>query len=314
MAHTLTDEAKKACVQLVEAWNAKRIDQYIRVHYDDNDLLRVSKVICGIHDDTFPFPPLAIIKELRAVDLLSVEESERYWEIEITLTQDLRDAVNSNFKHPQGTHGTQVNIHVTGDVGGINAAGGDIFHNYPSGLNDKDRNVAQSRNHAESPSPSRIRTDDQIRKAMEHIDYEYWMLHEAFRRMGEIRFVKGAEGSAPRPQDLGLHNALLESLLLHARNLNEFFSRTGKPDDILFVHILDVRELDRPLDPAIITRMNKFLTHVTYERLQVENRGWKLREMVAAIDDTMREFVQAVDSDGTRRHLIPPELRRRLEP
>lgn len=111
--------------------------------------------------------------------------------------------------------------------------------------------------------------EDLARDAM-HVDYEIWMLMSAHERLAGIH---------PGPSDEIARRALLESCLLHVRNLLEFF-RTSKPhgDDLRAVDYFEdsspAKDEVTALEPSRgswedrrMREVHKALAHI------VENRG-----------------------------------------
>jgi hypothetical protein len=90
-------------------------------------------------------------------------------------------------------------------------------------------------------------------------------------------------------------NALLESTLLHSRNLLGFFEQfTRHKDDVLaedfgFAH----RTIN--IDPEYRRRLNKDLSHLTYSRLSrntLEDKFWDYNQLVYPILDRSKEFFE----------------------
>jgi len=109
----------------------------------------------------------------------------------------------------------------------------------------------------------RERTEVELLKAAEHVDYEVWMMEEMAPLQG---------GSSPA--DPVTDNAYLESFVIHVRNLIYFLNPEGKikprEDDILALDFTGGAsnwknsrpEIWQRLDDAY-TRVNKLAAHLT---------------------------------------------------
>ena len=129
--------------------------------------------------------------------------------------------------------------------------------------------------------------------ASAHLLYEGEML-EATRRVLASGVTAGSL----------LNNAVLESFLVHARNLVHFFyPQNPFKTDVLAEHYFESGQWDsiRPEMPEplekIRTRANKELAHLTYERLSVmpKEKHWYFDEIHEAIIHLLRVFTDNVD-------------------
>ena len=96
---------------------------------------------------------------------------------------------------------------------------------------------------------------------------------------------------AKKDRDQVRLNAALESLLIHARNIRDFFNAQGRTNDILAIDFLDrnirvrmtyLRRNKKRLDRAI--------AHLSYSRSRIK-KNWDVRLIVSEIDDSMRRFI-----------------------
>lgn len=108
--------------------------------------------------------------------------------------------------------------------------------------------------------------------------YELRMLHDYVQSYKHIEIIR---------------NAVLESALVHTRNLLDFFNRNPTPkNDILACHFVD--------DPPRLTYVeglrddiNKSLNHLTYSCVKPgKEYVWELDKIQKEIDDAHAKFVQ----------------------
>ncbi|PYP88926.1 MAG: hypothetical protein DMG65_14460 [Candidatus Angelobacter sp. Gp1-AA117] len=130
--------------------------------------------------------------------------------------------------------------------------------------------------------------------ALRHISYEIKMLRE-------LADALQGKGVGPRT----LNNALLESFLIHYRNLYDFFypefpSRKRLPHDVAASDYLPNPkqwrkrrpDLDRKRVVENRERVNCLLAHLTLRRLKYKNRSWPDRKMANTIEALIEEFVK----------------------
>jgi hypothetical protein len=104
--------------------------------------------------------------------------------------------------------------------------------------------------------------------------------------------------------DKVLHDALLESFLLHARNLYEFFNPTqfikGKEDSVIADDFLDVPNSLGKADISSFDKdkANNLLTHISYSRAAeyLDDEGWPYLKIQEEINTAMKIFVEKVDN------------------
>jgi hypothetical protein len=114
-----------------------------------------------------------------------------------------------------------------------------------------------------------------LRSAAGHVAYELRMWQWAANLLN---------GIGPEQQNTPERNALIESYLLHLRNLIEFFRSEGrKTDDVvalLYVPRWNVGDYGSSLESAWVS-LNKRLNHITMERLNksawpIVEHSWQL--------------------------------------
>ncbi len=78
-------------------------------------------------------------------------------------------------------------------------------------------------------------TQDQLREGALHITYELGMMRFALGLPKGIRVLPDPPG-----WKMGVQNLIIETMLLHARNVSEFLypRKSARPDDIQAVHYL----------------------------------------------------------------------------
>lgn len=108
-------------------------------------------------------------------------------------------------------------------------------------------------------------------------------------------------------QNLALQRkAMIETSLLHARNLMDFF--TGKPsqnDDILAYHFVG-KSLKIPYLESLRNDINKSLSHLTYTRLSPGQRyEWDLAKIKDEIEAVYIEFLKLLPEEDRARWPTP---------
>lgn len=114
---------------------------------------------------------------------------------------------------------------------------------------------------------------------------------------------------AQRPYPTGLYYAILmESFLIHARNINEFFygldmARGGKPlydDDVIVEYFFDAQDpwakpLANELPDDVRQHINQQLAHITYSRKVGRYGDWDFRGIQQRMCSLVDLFYQSVD-------------------
>jgi hypothetical protein len=151
-------------------------------------------------------------------------------------------------------------------------------------------------------------------KVAEKVIYEYTMftfLYGLLRyrvresvtfQPGDVTYVgTGSESD----EELQTTYALLESYLLHARVLHDFFHKPQSRDDVVAGHFVSGWETLRPpQDPYLAeknrrNRLDKALAHLTLERLNydAEEKRWNVDAIRDAIDEPMKAFLEKLPKD-----------------
>ena len=140
------------------------------------------------------------------------------------------------------------------------------------------------------------RSRDDLRKASEHLYYEFWMLVGLARILSSGSFGPGV-----------ISNGLIESFTIHARLLLDFFfDQKPRPDDVLAAHYItdlaawemyrgDESNLLKKLD----ARVGKEIAHLTYGRLTVapQEKAYEFLAIAKELHSLMERFNERADQD-----------------
>lgn len=145
----------------------------------------------------------------------------------------------------------------------------------------------------EPPSVARgrsVRGDKALRSAAGTVEYEFRM------------FLVGitALDRAPTWEE---QNLVLEALLVHARNLRDFFQVHGRSDDILardFVVQMPSTSMPYLRSRSCRRRLNRLLAHLSYSRSRL-SRDWNICALRDEISGAMRAFLSRVARDNPGR-------------
>ncbi len=121
----------------------------------------------------------------------------------------------------------------------------------------------------------------ELSKALDHVFHEIW----------QLTLAAGATTS-----QVMLKNAILESRLLHVRNLLDFFERpTSGKDDVLSAHY-DFPASRVDVDQQSGERLNKDLAHLTYSRTRRReaDKAWHHDQAVLPVLSRCLEFAEHV--------------------
>lgn len=102
-----------------------------------------------------------------------------------------------------------------------------------------------------------------LRSMAEHVGYEVQQMGDA------TKLIRAGKFPTDRPTfDRVVGNALLESVLIHVRSLDDFFRRTVslEDDDVFAVHYLPTWSPTRLLTKSQRDKVNKSLAHLTSAR------------------------------------------------
>lgn len=140
-----------------------------------------------------------------------------------------------------------------------------------------------------------VKSDPELQAASDHLLYEVQMF-----RATALGLASGLFPGGP------LHDALLESFIVHGRNLLHFlYPERPQPSDVLaddFFTDPSVWSLKRcDLPPALVAvrgRANKEVAHLTYDRLAVqpEQKGWAFLEILRDVESKLQIFLNTVDA------------------
>ncbi len=102
-----------------------------------------------------------------------------------------------------------------------------------------------------------------------------------------------------------VHNALVESFALHARNMVDFFyNDMPRPDDAVASQFFSSPHTWQTVRPSLTaelenakTRANKEISHLTYSRLLVAptDKPWPVDNIVRDIDAALTKFCETAD-------------------
>jgi hypothetical protein len=142
----------------------------------------------------------------------------------------------------------------------------------------------------------KTRTKEELRKASDHLYYEFWMLHSLASGL-----ASGIAGQGP------LHNALIESFVIHVRALIDFlYPNRPKADAVIAADFFNTqKEWDklRPDQSKILKkakrRAHKEVAHLSYDRQKVtmEEKGWNFLEISLEIQEVMKIFLTNINKN-----------------
>jgi len=168
--------------------------------------------------------------------------------------------------------------------------------------------------------------DDKKRYLEEHFFYEVRMLMYSFEQLTKSSNIGGehktsfTDVSTPGIQqawesgsrDILFLNMALETFLLHARNLREFFygDRKRFPDDARSSDFSDLWETLRPKESMEIERIRdqagEELAHLTYKRMHGTPPGkeWSYRKIFSEFLEVIRIFLKNLPEKYFNKNLI----------
>lgn len=136
-------------------------------------------------------------------------------------------------------------------------------------------------------------TQEELRKASNHLHYEIWMFTSLARGMASGITGKGV-----------IHNALLESFTIHARVLLDFlYAKKPQPDDVIADDFFptsqewkEVRPKKTEVLEKVHKRVGKEVAHLTYARQDVtpEMKPWSYLQILHDIEVSFNEFLRIV--------------------
>ncbi len=147
--------------------------------------------------------------------------------------------------------------------------------------------------------PYQISKEKLVTFSGEHLYYEIVMLYGATRMLQE------------GVTDMIVYNALLESFVIHASNILDFFYKpASQPDDAKAIHyVRNVKKWNEALPSyakyfrKFNRKRNKEVTHLTYKRLDVKphEKKWGSPEITKQIQHIVDCFLTQADPE----HLHP---------
>lgn len=141
--------------------------------------------------------------------------------------------------------------------------------------------------------PRKQPTDEELREDSHHVLYEMEQMAGAVQRLAVLR---AAGQNGPEIDE----NALLESVVMHARSLIEFaYSANPRPDDVVAIDFLpawpDLRPKMSDFLGEMKRRTDKEMMHITRERSIAEQlRGWKYGRVHNELPIVLAEFIVRV--------------------
>lgn len=173
-------------------------------------------------------------------------------------------------------------------------------------------------------------TEDELRKASDHLFYEIWMINQTaniLENKTKSLFVSldshHANSSSPlfinstgviqvsrssSEEDIvqrALNNALIEAFAIHVRSMLDFFYARGEGDNIVAEHFFSSSSdwtLARPPKTdnelkAIKNRVNKEIAHLTYTRQKVKSKIWLFKDIRDDINEVVGVFSNIVSKN-----------------
>ena len=120
------------------------------------------------------------------------------------------------------------------------------------------------------------------KSALDFLWYEVWMFNETFFQPNYV--------SVPLERCTIENNALLESFLIHARNLVYFLENSGRSSDIK-CSTFGLGEINIELPPNNgIDEIDKYLAHLTKKRIK-SKIYWNRKEIREKINEGISKFL-----------------------
>ncbi len=129
-----------------------------------------------------------------------------------------------------------------------------------------------------------------LKSAAGTVEYEFRM------------FVVGcaALSRAPTPEE---KNLVLEALLIHARNLRDFFAPSGRSNDILardFVSRMPRIAMPYLRSNTSRNRLNRLIAHLSYSRPRL-GKNWDIHRLVHEVEAAMSAFLKRLKEERPHR-------------
>ena len=148
-----------------------------------------------------------------------------------------------------------------------------------------------------SKAKTENRTVEELKGALKQLnEYEVWML----RSLANILAIDN-------PSTGVIHNALVESFLIHARILIEFLYKNKTREDTVRAsqyftsdsHWESIRPKKTELLEKTEKDAHKYLAHLTYTRLQ-EKKQWPYIKIANDIETVLKVFHENLSDDFTK--------------
>ncbi len=134
-----------------------------------------------------------------------------------------------------------------------------------------------------TPKPRRKRGPKALASAADDLNYEWKMARVSARALEK----------AYAANDVWAKNIALESFLVHARVIRDFYAASASENDVLAIDFLGsvprVR-LSLLRSRAIRTRLNRRIAHLSFSRSRLK-RAWDVRTILNEINGAMDAFV-----------------------
>ena len=134
------------------------------------------------------------------------------------------------------------------------------------------------------------RDDATLKQASFHLQYEIGMVFETAYKL--------TDSSVNPKGDIVVYNALLESFMIHTRNLIYFFYNDPTYDDIVAAHFVFGWELLRGVKSLRLRNVeeeaNKKVAHLTYRRFS-DDTSWDIQAIVQELQVVLAKFCAQVD-------------------
>jgi hypothetical protein len=126
-----------------------------------------------------------------------------------------------------------------------------------------------------------VPTAEELSKALDDVYYEIW----------QLAFLAALSASEP-----WLNNAILESRLLHVRNLLHFFEGSLRRKDDVLATDYGFPASAIAVEALYRERLNKDLTHLTYSRTRrsASDRAWPHDRVIAPVLARCHSFAEHV--------------------
>jgi hypothetical protein len=146
-----------------------------------------------------------------------------------------------------------------------------------------------------------------LREFAGHIRYEIGMLRFTFKKLLEYKQL----GTLTSSQKM-FHNAVLESFLLHVRNLRQFLTNSkSRPDDIIAIDFTEdemggtdiSNTVSEAIDDSELKRIHKMLAHISYMRLDLP-KSWPIGKYHSGLFMALERFYNSLPDDKSTLFMI----------